>query len=85
MYNPFDGGSGIIGGSSSDIDRLLYVQMKLLNFVEVAYIENRISQEVYSEKIQSIMSKINTLKQQTHNFNVDNFFIVLSCDSRPTN
>ena len=62
---------------STDTERYLFVHLKLLNFVEVAYIENRISDDEYRKKIEGLMSKINNLKAQMPSFNVDNFFMVV--------
>lgn len=72
MYNPTSG----FGGGSTEIERYLFIQIKLLNFVEVAYIENKLADDVYRQKTNQLMEKINSLKQQLPSFNVDNYFQV---------
>lgn len=74
MYNP----SSAFGTSNSEIDKYLYVQIKLLNLVEVAYIENRIDETTYKSKLSQLMTKINSLKAQLPHFNPDAFFQVVS-------
>lgn len=69
MYNPFAGGN-------TEIDKYLYVQIKLLNLVEVANIESKIDDHTYKSKISQLMTKINSLKAQMPNFNPDAFFQV---------
>lgn len=84
MFTGFDtAGNEIMSGfqpntqfASADTERYLFVHLKLLNFVEVAYIENRISDDEYRRKIEGLMSKINNLKAQMPSFNVDSFFMV---------
>jgi len=75
MYG-YDSGSSFGNPATLEVEKYLYVQLKMLNFVEVAYIENRISDDVYKSKVNGIMNKISTLKAQIPNFNVDNYFKV---------
>lgn len=75
MYAPPVSSFGVPGGANSEIEKYIYVHLKLLNFVEVAYIESKIDDETYRNKTASLMSKINTLKTQIPNWKVDEFFL----------
>ncbi len=85
MFTGFDNsGAEIMSGfqqnsqiGMSDTERYLFIHIKLLNFVEVAYNENRISDDDYRKKIEGLMPKISGLKAQLPNFHVDSFFMVL--------
>ena len=72
MFNP----TGGFGSGNTEIERYLYVQVKLLNFVEVSYIENKITDEVYKQKVGQLVDKLNSQKQQIPSFSEDNFFQV---------
>lgn len=73
MYNPSSFGAP--AGGNSEIERYIYVHVKLLNFVEVAYIENKIDDDTYRTKTSGLMTKIQTLRGQIPNFKVDEFFL----------
>ena len=49
------------------------MQVKLLNFIELAFNESKISKQQFEELLAEKMSKINDLKMKIPNFHPDNF------------
>lgn len=61
---------------NKDIEKYLYVQAKLLNFIELAYNEGKIDKTQFQELLNEKMQLINGYKARITNFDAREFIKV---------